>query len=148
MVTARTGRREKRRATLNRHCTSTAGPDADQRLADAGLPGETVAVTLTGTNFVVGATTVNVGGGGVTVNDVVVGSSTLLTASFVLDSTTSRSPRSDGQDSRREKRRANLHESRSRGSKTFNFMGSTTLRCPTASSASPLWPAARGALLG
>ncbi len=52
-----------------------------------GLPGETVAVTLTGTNFIVGATTVNVGGGGVTVNDVVVGSSTSLTASFVLDST-------------------------------------------------------------
>ncbi len=53
-----------------------------------GLRGETVAVTLTGTNFVVGATTVNVGGGGVTVNDVVVGSSTSLTASFVLDLTT------------------------------------------------------------
>ena len=34
-----------------------------------------MAVTLTGTNFVVGATTVAVSGGGVTVNNVVVGSS-------------------------------------------------------------------------
>ena len=62
------------------------------------LRGETVAVTLTGTNFVVGATTVNVGGGGVTVNNVVVGSSTSLTASFVIDLTAARSPRGDGQD--------------------------------------------------
>ena len=50
-----------------------------------GIRGETMAVTLTGTNFVVGATTVNVAGGGVTVANVVVGSSTSLTASFVLD---------------------------------------------------------------
>ena len=50
-----------------------------------GIRGTTVAVTLTGTNFVVGATTVNVGGGGVTVNTVVVGSATSLTANFVLD---------------------------------------------------------------
>ena len=34
-----------------------------------------MAVTLTGTNFVAGATTVTVGGGGVTVTNVVVGSS-------------------------------------------------------------------------
>ena len=40
-----------------------------------GVRGSTVAVTLTGTNFVVGATTVNVSGAGVTVNTVVVGSS-------------------------------------------------------------------------
>ena len=40
-----------------------------------GIQGTTVAVTLTGTNFVVGATTVNVSGTGVTVNNVVVGSS-------------------------------------------------------------------------
>ena len=50
-----------------------------------GIQGATVAVTLTGTNFVVGATTVTVAGGGVTVNNVVVGSSTSLTANFVLD---------------------------------------------------------------
>ncbi len=42
-------------------------------------------MTLTGTSFVVGATTVNVGGGGVTVTGLVVGSATLLTANFVLD---------------------------------------------------------------
>ena len=46
-----------------------------------------MAVTLTGTNFVVGATTVTVSGAGVTVNNVVVGSTTSLTANFVLDST-------------------------------------------------------------
>ena len=50
-----------------------------------GIRGTTVAVTLTGTNFVVGATTVTVAGGGVTVTNVVVGSSTSLTANFVLD---------------------------------------------------------------
>ena len=44
-----------------------------------------MAVTLTGTNFVVGATTVNVSGAGVTVTNVVVGSATSLTASFVID---------------------------------------------------------------
>src|SRR4030095_13828535 len=45
-----------------------------------GVRGTTVAVTLTGTNFIVSATTVNVSGSGVTVNTVVVGSSTSLTA--------------------------------------------------------------------
>ena len=58
-----------------------------------GIRGTTVAVTLTGTNFVVGATTVNVGGGGVTVNNVVVGSSTSLTANFVLDPAAAVGPR-------------------------------------------------------
>ena len=48
-----------------------------------GILGTTVAVTLTGTNFVVGATTVNVSGGGVTVDNIVVGSATSLTANFV-----------------------------------------------------------------
>ena len=52
-----------------------------------GIQGTTVAVTLTGTNFVVGATTVAVSGAGVTVNTVVVGSTTSLTANFVLDAT-------------------------------------------------------------
>ncbi len=44
-----------------------------------------MAVTLTGTNFVVGATTVTVIPAGVTVSNVVVGSTTSLTANFVLD---------------------------------------------------------------
>ncbi len=52
---------------------------------DSGLRGETIAVTLTGTNFIAGATTVAVAGGGVTVTNVVVGSSTSLSATFVLD---------------------------------------------------------------
>ena len=50
-----------------------------------GLSATTVAVTLMGTNFVVGATTVNVSGAGLTINTVVVSSSTSLTANFVLD---------------------------------------------------------------
>ena len=50
-----------------------------------GTPGTTAAVALTGTNFVVGATTVAVGGAGATVNNVVVGSSMSLTANFVID---------------------------------------------------------------
>ncbi len=50
-----------------------------------GIRGQTVAVTLTGTNFIAGATTVAVSGGGVTVTNIAVGSSTSLTASFVLD---------------------------------------------------------------
>ena len=59
--------------------------DADEPLAESRHPGTTVAVTLTGTNFVAGATTVNVGGSGVTVTNVVVSSRTSLTANFVLD---------------------------------------------------------------
>jgi coenzyme PQQ synthesis protein D (PqqD)/IPT/TIG domain-containing protein len=58
-----------------------------------GIRGTTVAVTLTGTNFVVGATTVAVAGGGVTVNTVVVGTSTSLTANFVLDPAAVAGPR-------------------------------------------------------
>ena len=50
-----------------------------------GVRGSTVAVTLTGTNFVAGATTVAVGGSGATVTNVVVSSTTSLTANFVLD---------------------------------------------------------------
>ena len=52
-----------------------------------------MAVTLTGTNFVVGATTVAVGGGGVTVTNVVVGSTTSLTANFVIDPAAAEGPR-------------------------------------------------------
>ena len=52
-----------------------------------------MAVTLTGTNFVAGATTVTVGGSGVTVTNVTVGSGTSLTANFVLDPTAAEGPR-------------------------------------------------------
>ena len=76
-----------------------------------GIQGTTVAVTLTGTNFVVGATTVTVSGSGVTVNNVVVGSTTSLTANFVLDPAAADwCPHGDGHDGRRDERRANLHD--------------------------------------
>ena len=52
-----------------------------------GIRGTTVAVTLTGTNFVAGATTVTVGGSGATVTNVAVSSATSLTANFVIDPT-------------------------------------------------------------
>ena len=58
-----------------------------------GLRGTTVAVTLTGAGFVTGATTVAVAGGGVTVTNVVVGSTTSLTANFVLDPAAAEGPR-------------------------------------------------------
>ena len=76
-----------------------------------GLRGTTVAVTLTGTNFVVGATTVNVGGGGVTVNNVVVGSSDV--ADRELRARSGRrcwSSHGDGHDRRRDQRTARLHD--------------------------------------
>jgi hypothetical protein len=59
-----------------------------------GNQGLTVAVTLTGTNFIVGGTTVNVSGTGVTVNNVVVGNTTSLTASFVVGAAAPLGPRS------------------------------------------------------
>ena len=74
-------RRDQRCATL--HGQSTAA-NADERHAESGCPGATVPVTLTGTNFVVGAT----GGrqrGGVTVTSVVAGQPTSLTANVVVD---------------------------------------------------------------
>ncbi len=49
-----------------------------------GAQGSTVAVTLTGTNFATGATTVTVNGLGVATNSVVVTSSTSLTVNIVL----------------------------------------------------------------
>lgn len=52
---------------------------------DVGLQGTTVGVTLTGSNFVSGATTVQVSGSGVSVNSVTVSSATSLTANFVID---------------------------------------------------------------
>ena len=67
---------------------SPGGPAAAPTLTsispNQGTQGTTVAVTLTGTNFIVGATTVNISGAGVTVNSVIVGGSTSLTASFLL----------------------------------------------------------------
>ena len=58
-----------------------------------GILGTTVAVTLTGTNFIEGGTIVNVSGASVTVTGVTVSSRTSLTASFVLDPTAAAGPR-------------------------------------------------------
>ena len=55
-------------------------------LPNFGGQGSTVAVSLGGTNFVVGGTSVDAGGGGVTVSNVSVASSQSLTASFTIDS--------------------------------------------------------------
>jgi hypothetical protein len=49
-----------------------------------GAQGATVAVTLTGTNFLAGATTVDVAGTGVTTNSVATSGSSSLTANFVI----------------------------------------------------------------
>ena len=71
-----------------------------------GTAGTTVAVTLTGTNFVAGATTVTVGGGGVTVNNVVGGQRDV--ADRQLRDRSGRSswcPHGDGHDGRRHERR-------------------------------------------
>ena len=80
------GRRDQRRADLHGQLPPAPGaPTLTSVAPNQGIRGTTVAVTLTGTNFVVGATTVTVAGAGVTVNTVVVGSTTSLTANFVLD---------------------------------------------------------------
>ena len=80
------GPRDERRADLHRQSPPAPGaPTLTSVSPNQGIQGTTVAVTLTGTNFVVGATTVNVSGAGVTVNNVVVSSATSLTANFVLD---------------------------------------------------------------
>ena len=71
--------------TFTINAPAPVAPTLTSVAPNQGIRGTTVAVTLTGTNFVVGATTVTVSGAGVTVNNVVVGSSTSLTASFVLD---------------------------------------------------------------
>ena len=76
-----------------------------------GVRGTTVAVTLTGTNFVAGATTVTVGGSGATVTNVVVSSETSLTANFVIDPAATRwAPHGHGHDGRRDQRTTDLHD--------------------------------------
>ncbi len=75
-----------------------------------GIQGTTVAVTLTGTSFVVGATTVAVSGAGVSVTNIVVDSGTSLTASFVLDpAAADRRPVGHRRNGRRDQRRTNVH---------------------------------------
>ena len=109
------GRRDQRRADLHGQLPAPGAPTLTSVAPNQGIRGTTVAVTLTGTNFVVGATTVNVSGSGVTVNTVVVGSATSLTANFVLDAAAADGrPHGDGHDGRRDQRRADLHGQRCR----------------------------------
>ena len=55
-VTVTTADRDQRTADLHDHPAGTRCADADQRHAESRHPGATVAVTLTGADFVVGAT--------------------------------------------------------------------------------------------
>ena len=64
---------------------SVLAPTLTSVTPNQGTPGTTVAVTLIGTNFIVGATAVVAAGGGVVVNNIVVGSTTSLTANFMID---------------------------------------------------------------
>jgi hypothetical protein len=61
-----------------------AAPTLASVAPNFGAQGATVAVALTGTNFVAGATTVAVNGLGVTTNSVVVSGSTSLTVNLVI----------------------------------------------------------------
>ena len=64
---------------------SPAGAPALTNISpNSGSPGTTVPVTLTGTNFVVGGTTVTVNSGGVSAANVVVTSATSLTVDIVI----------------------------------------------------------------
>ena len=99
-------RRDERRANLHDQSAGAGRADADRasrRIKASGAA--TVAVTLTGTNFVVGATTVTVGGGGVTVTNIVVASTHV--ADRQLRARSGRSswcPHGNGHDGRRNQR--------------------------------------------
>ena len=76
-----------------------------------GIRGLTITVTLNGTIFLVGATTVAVGGTGVTVSNVALSSTTSLTASFALDPAASAGARSvTVTTGSRDQRRTALHD--------------------------------------
>ena len=67
-------------------------------------------MTLTGTNFAIGATTVNVTGAGLTVNAVVVGSTTLLTATSCRCGGSHWRSYGYGHNGRRDERGTKLHD--------------------------------------
>lgn len=71
--------------TIPRSGSAPVTPTLTSVVPSTGAQGETVPVTLIGTGFVIGATTVDVSGSGVTVNTIVVSTTTTLTAHFVLD---------------------------------------------------------------
>jgi YVTN family beta-propeller protein len=64
---------------------AVAAPSLSSISPSTGAQGFSVPVTLTGTNFVTGATAITVGGTGVTVTSIVVSSSTSVTATLVID---------------------------------------------------------------
>ena len=90
-----------------------------------GIRGTTVAVTLTGTNFVVGATTVAVSRRRRDGHQRRRGQRDVADRQLRARSGRSRwCPHGDGHDGRRDERRANLHDqSAGAGSTTFNFTG-------------------------
>ena len=65
--------------------TVTGTPTLSSIAPNDGDQGDSVAVTLTGTNFVPGGTNVQVAGGGVTVSGISVSGTTSLTATFTID---------------------------------------------------------------
>ena len=90
-----------RRLPWKRSRRRAGAPTLTSVSPNQGIRGTTVAVTLTGTNFVVGATTVTVSGGGVTVTNVVVGSSDVADRQLRDRSGRSdRCPHGDGHDGR------------------------------------------------
>ena len=86
-VTVTTGVGTSGGQTFTINASAPSAPTLTSIAPNQGTQGTTVAVTLTGTNFVVGATTVNVSGAGLTAANVVVGGTTSLTANFVIDPT-------------------------------------------------------------
>ena len=62
----------------------SAAPTLTNISPNQGSLGTTVTVTLTGTNFVIGATTVTVNSGGVTGSNVIVSSATSLTVDIAI----------------------------------------------------------------
>ena len=86
------GRRDERRATLHGQFGAVA-PTLTSVTPNQGTQGAAVAVTLIGTNFVIGNTAVDAAGGGVTVSNIVVGSTTSLTATFTIDPAAASVPR-------------------------------------------------------
>jgi len=91
-VTATTGAGTSAAQSFTVTASVTGKPTLKSLTPNAGARGATVRVTLTGTNFTTPAT-VTVQGGAVTVSNVVVVSSTTITATFQVSPTTARRSR-------------------------------------------------------
>ncbi len=77
-----------------RSITTVTSPSLSSVSPNSGTQGNTVSVTLTGTNFVIGATTISVSGSNVTVSGTSVSSTTSATANFVIGSSATTGARS------------------------------------------------------